>query len=41
MGIRRWRNQYKERAEWKRIGSLRRLKSIVGCNAGKRRRKSS
>jgi hypothetical protein len=28
MGIRRWRNQCKERAEWKT-----RLKPIVGCNA--------
>jgi hypothetical protein len=37
MGIRRWRNQCKERAEWKRI--MRRLKPTVGCNASKRRRR--
>jgi hypothetical protein len=35
MGIRRWKNQCKERAEWKRITE----KLIVGCNASKRRRR--
>jgi hypothetical protein len=37
MGIKRWRKQCKERAEWKRL--LRRLKPIVGCNASKRKRR--
>jgi hypothetical protein len=36
MGIRRWRKQCEERAEWKK--SLRRLKPTVGCNVSKRRR---
>jgi hypothetical protein len=40
VGIRRWRNQSKERAEWKRI-TEKAKKPIVGCNAGKRRRRSS
>jgi len=31
MGIRRWRNQYKESAEGERIT----VKAIVGCNASK------
>jgi len=35
MGIRRWRNQCTEQNGTE---SLRRLKSIVGCNASKRRR---
>jgi hypothetical protein len=37
MGIRRGRNQCKERAERKRITE--KVKPIVGCNATKRRKK--
>jgi hypothetical protein len=38
MGTRRWRNQFKERAEWKRI--IEKAKTIVDCNASQRRRKN-
>jgi hypothetical protein len=37
MGIRQWRKQCKERAEWKRITE--KAKTTVGCNASKRRRR--
>ena len=36
MGIRRWRNQCKERANGRK--SLRRLKPVVDCNASQRRK---
>jgi hypothetical protein len=38
IGIKGWRKQWKERAEWKRISE--RLKPIGGCNASERRRTS-
>jgi len=39
MGVRRWRKQCEERAEWKRITE--KAKPTVGCNASKRRRRYS
>jgi hypothetical protein len=37
MGVRRWRKQCEERAEWKKITE--KAKPTVGCNASKRRRR--
>jgi hypothetical protein len=35
MGLRRWRKQREERAEWNKI--TKKAKTSVGCNASKRR----
>jgi hypothetical protein len=37
MGVRRWRKQCEERAEWKKITE--KVKPTVGCKANKRRTK--
>jgi hypothetical protein len=39
MGVRRWRKQCEERAEWKKI-TEKAKKPTVGCNANKRRRRT-
>jgi hypothetical protein len=39
MGVRRWRKQCEEKAEWKKITE--KAKPTVGCNASKRRRRIS
>jgi len=38
MGVRRWRKQCKERAQWKKI-TEKALQSTVACNASKRRKR--